>query len=105
MAGSSVDHSSRRRTAIDISPKAVQRFEDKVAILECSHLRAGFSSPGGVTQAELESLYTDMQLIHQGRCEQPQTKSCPVQDYQSWTEAPASHQVSELACICAAEQQ
>lgn len=55
---------ARRRAAIDISPRAVQRFSDKVAALDAGHLDA---DGGGVTCTEVEALYTDMQLIHRGR--------------------------------------
>ncbi|KAF6255634.1 kinase-like domain-containing protein [Scenedesmus sp. NREL 46B-D3] len=59
---------SRRRTAIDISPAAVQRLADKVAILQHSQMRASLDgSEGGVTRADIEELYADMQLIHRGR--------------------------------------
>ncbi|WIA38942.1 hypothetical protein OEZ86_005095 [Tetradesmus obliquus] len=58
----------RRRTAIDISPAAVQRLADKVAILQHSQMRASLDGDdGGVTRADIEELYADMQLIHRGR--------------------------------------
>lgn len=74
MPSSVTEHSrssslGRRRTAIDISPAAVQRLADKVAILQHSQMRASLDGgDGGVTRADIEELYADMQLIHRGRC-------------------------------------
>jgi hypothetical protein len=60
---------ARRRAAIDISPRAVQRLADKVAVLDAGQLcTAGECAVGGVTRAEVDALYSDMQLIHRGRC-------------------------------------
>lgn len=59
---------ARRRAAIDISPAAVQRLADKVATLEEQKYRNSLEvDVDGVTQTQLEQLYTDMQLIHRGR--------------------------------------
>jgi hypothetical protein len=55
---------ARRRAAIDISPRAVQRLSDKVAAMDAGHLAV---DGGGVTRCEVEALYSDMQLIHRGR--------------------------------------
>jgi hypothetical protein len=47
----------------------VQRLADKVAILQNSQMRASLDGlEGGVTRADIEELYADMQLIHRGRC-------------------------------------
>lgn len=59
---------ARRRAAIDISPRAVQRLSDKVALLDAGHIDL---DGGGVVRAEVDALYTDMQLIHRGRCVEP----------------------------------
>jgi hypothetical protein len=46
----------------------VQRLADKVANLQDSQMRASLDgSNGGVTRADIEELYADMQLIHRGR--------------------------------------
>lgn len=60
---------ARRRTAIDISPTAVQRLADKVATFEERHYRTSLDGElgDGITRTEIEQLYTDMQLIHRGR--------------------------------------
>jgi len=62
---------ARRRAAIDISPRAVQRLSDKVALLDAGHIDV---DGGGVTRTEVEALYTDMQLIHRGRCVKDQAE-------------------------------
>jgi len=59
----------RRRAAIDISPAAVQRLATKVAVMETANLRASLDEANcGIMHTEVELLYTDMQLIHRGRC-------------------------------------
>eukprot|EP00879_Flechtneria_rotunda_P006937 GHRR01007284.1.p1 GENE.GHRR01007284.1~~GHRR01007284.1.p1 ORF type:complete len:612 (+),score=201.29 GHRR01007284.1:621-2456(+) len=58
----------RRRAAIDISPTAVQRLADKVAIMEANHHRSSIECEhDSITCQEVEGLYTNMQLIHRGR--------------------------------------